>query len=143
MITQDELQQKTIDLVVCGAHLSGMALNPQLLDRGAVLISTTTSAPCYKLYVIADQPPLRRPAMVRVNDGGVAIPVEVWRLSAAAFGDFVSQIPAPLGIGKVLLADGTQVSGFIAEAIAQDGAVDISHLGGWRAYIASLSASNS
>ena len=33
----------------------------------------------------------------------------------SAFGNFVSNIPSPLGIGKVELANGTFVSGFIAE----------------------------
>lgn len=126
-----------IDVVVCGAHLSGMALNPQLLERDAVLIQATESAAEYRLYAIAGGPPFR-PAMVKVTQAGVAIPVEVWRLSAAAFGDFVSLIAAPLGIGKVRLADGRQECGFIAEPIALEGASDISHFGGWRNYMASL-----
>lgn len=129
--------KESIDVVVCGAHLSGMALNPQLLERQAELVEATTSAPEYKLYAIAGGPPFR-PAMVKVSEGGHAIPVEVWRLSAAAFGDFVSLIPAPLGIGKVKLADGRIECGFIAEPIALEGATDISHFGGWRHYIASL-----
>lgn len=128
--------QAFIDIVVCGAHLSGMALNPQLLDRGASLVTATLSAPSYRMYVIAGKP--LRPAMVKVSTNGVALPVEVWRLSAAAFGDFVSQIPAPLGIGKVELSDGKLLSGFIAEPIALEGAEDITDFGGWRNYIGSL-----
>jgi allophanate hydrolase len=126
-----------IQLVVCGAHLSGMALNHQLLDRGGVLVKATESAPIYRFYALAGGPPFR-PGMVRVASNGVAIPVEVWALSAAGFGDFVSQIPSPLGIGKVVLADDSVVSGFICEPYALDGATDISSLGGWRNYIASL-----
>ena len=126
-----------IDVVVCGAHLSGMALNPQLLERDAVLIQATESAAEYRLYAFAGGPPFGR-ALVKVSHGGAAIPVEVWRLSAAAFGDFVSLIPAPLGIGKVKLAHGRVECGYIAEPIALDGATDISHFGGWRNYMASL-----
>jgi len=129
----------TFDVVVCGAHLSGMALNHQLVERGGTLVAATQSAPCYQLWLIADAPPLKRPAMVRVSQGGVAIPVEIWRLSAQGFAEFVQLIPAPLGVGKVLLADGQRYCGFIAEPIALEGATDISHLGGWRAYIQSLS----
>lgn len=129
--------KETIDVVVCGAHLSGMALNPQLIERGAILVEATQSATEYRLYAIAGGPPFR-PAMVKVSQEGVAIPVEVWRLSAAAFGDFVSLIPAPLGIGKVKLADGRVECGFIAEPIVLEGATDISQFGGWRNYIASL-----
>jgi allophanate hydrolase len=35
------------------------------------------------------------------------------------------------------MADGSVCSGFIAEAIAMDGARDISDYGGWRGYCAS------
>lgn len=128
-----------IDVVVCGAHLSGMALNPQLLERGATLVEATTSSPEYKMFAIAGGPPFR-PAMIKVSTGGQALPVEVWRLSAAAFGDFVSLIPAPLGIGKVVLADGRVECGFIAEPIALEGATDITYFAGWRNYVASLQA---
>ena len=68
---------------------------------------------------------------------GQAIEVEVWSLPASEFGSFVAGIPAPLGIGKVALADASQVSGFICEASGLAGAEDISHFGAWRAYLAS------
>lgn len=128
--------QKSIDLVVCGAHLSGLALNHQLVERGGILVEVTYSAACYRMYAIAGTP--LRPAMIRVSQEGVSLPVEVWRLTAEAFGDFVSQIPAPLGIGKVLLLDNRAVSGFIAEAISMENAQDITSYGGWRNYLASL-----
>jgi allophanate hydrolase len=53
------------------------------------------------------------------------------------FGSFVAGIPAPLGIGKVKLADGSLVSGFLCESFAVAGATDISALGGWREYLRS------
>jgi allophanate hydrolase len=54
------------------------------------------------------------------------------------YGSFVALIPAPLGIGTLNLLDGSQVQGFLCEYEATRGALNISHLGGWRAYIASL-----
>jgi len=66
--------------------------------------------------------------------------VEVWELPLAAYGSFVAEIPAPLGIGTLLLADGTSVQGFLCESIALAGATDITSFGGWRAYRASLGA---
>ncbi len=127
-----------VELVVCGAHLSGMALNHQLEERGASLIKKTQSAPSYKMYLIPASGGLpQRPAMVHVADEGAALEVEVWRLSVEAFGDFVSQIPQPLGIGKVELVDGSCVCGFIAEARASLGAEDITEFAGWRNFIAS------
>ena len=76
-----------------------------------------------------------RPALVRVAVGGVQIETEVWALSTTAFGDFVSKIPAPLGIGRVLVEDGRSVSGFISESIAVSGARDISEFHGWRGWV--------
>jgi allophanate hydrolase len=74
---------------------------------------------------------------LRVANGeGAPIAVEVWSLDAAAFGGFVSRIPAPLGIGTLRLADGTTPKGFVVEAEAVRGAEDISHYGGWRKFLA-------
>jgi allophanate hydrolase len=123
-------------LVVCGAHLDGLALNWQLKRRGARLLETTHSSADYRLYALAGGPPLR-PGMLRVAEGGVAIEVEVWELPSSELGSFLTGIPAPLGLGKVQLADGRWESGFICEPYGLDGAEDISHLGGWRAWLAS------
>lgn len=122
-------------LVVCGAHLEGLALNWQLTQRGARLVETTFSSPDYQLFALAGGPPFR-PGMVRVKDGGVAIAVEVWELPSSELGSFLTGIPAPLGLGKVQLADGRWESGFICEGYGLEGAVDISRFGGWRAYLA-------
>jgi allophanate hydrolase len=126
-----------IDVVVCGAHLQGLPLNPQLTSRGAVLRQSTSTAACYRMFALPGGPPWR-PGLVRVAEGGVAIAVEVWSVPAAAFGSFVAGIPAPLGIGKVHLADGSQACGFICEDYAVAGAVDISRYGSWRDYLAAL-----
>jgi allophanate hydrolase len=123
-------------LVVCGAHLDGLPLNWQLKRRGGRLLEATHSSPDYQLYALAGGPPLR-PGMLRVAEGGVAIAVEVWELPSAELGSFLTGIPAPLGLGKVQLADGSWESGFICEPYGLAGAVDISHFGGWRAYLQS------
>ena len=121
-------------LVVCGAHLDGLALNWQLKQRGARLLEVTHSSADYQLYALAGGPPLR-PGMLRVEHGGVAIAVEVWELPSKELGSLLTGIPAPLGLGKVQLADGRWESGFICEPYGLEGATDISHLGGWRAYM--------
>ncbi|MEO8490175.1 allophanate hydrolase [Pseudomonas sp.] len=124
-------------LVVCGAHLQGLALNGQLLRRGARLLERTHSSPDYQLFALAGGPPYR-PGMLRVSEGGVAIEVEVWELPSRELGSFLTGIPAPLGLGKVQLADGRWETGFICEPYGLNGAVDISHFGGWRGYLHSL-----
>jgi allophanate hydrolase len=123
-----------VRVAVCGAHMSGLPLNPQLTSRGARLVRATKSAPVYKFYALPGGPPLR-PGMVRVAHGGAAIELEVWELPAREFGSFVAGIPAPLGIGTVELADGSKVQGFVCEAYAAQGAKDITALGSWRAFL--------
>jgi len=125
---------QTIEVVVCGAHLEGQPLNWQLKERGGKLIEKTQSAPVYKLYALAGGPPFR-PGMVLDEVNGSSIEVEVWSLPMAQFGSFVAGIPAPLGIGKTRLIDGSEKTGFICEPYGIEGAKDITTLGGWRAYI--------
>ena len=96
----------------------------------------TEPAKAYRMYALAGGPPYR-PGLIRDTENGAAIAVEVWSVPAEHFGSFVAGIPAPLGIGKVELADGSWVSGFICEPYGLDGAIDITQLGSWRAYLAS------
>ena len=56
------------------------------------------------------------------------------------FGSFIDKVPPPLGIGTIMLADGTQPKGFLVEAQGVQGAQDISSLGGWRSFLASREA---
>lgn len=129
-----------VRLAVVGAHLTGQPLNHQLTDRGATLVATTTTAPCYRAVALATTPP--KPGLVRtvIGDAGAgAFEVEVWELDAVGFGSFVAAIPAPLCIGRLLLADGSDVAGFLCEPVAMDGALDITRHGGWRAYLRSTS----
>uniref|UniRef100_B0T080 Allophanate hydrolase n=1 Tax=Caulobacter sp. (strain K31) TaxID=366602 RepID=B0T080_CAUSK len=128
-----------VKLAVVGAHLAGMPLHWQLTSREARLVSATRTAPTYKLYAMAETTP-PKPALIHVGEGGAAILVEVYELDFEAFGSFVAEVPAPLAIGTVTLEDGTLVKGFVAEPRALNGATDITELGGWRAYIASLAA---
>lgn len=121
-------------VVVCGAHLEGLPLNGQLRTRGGRLVARTNSSADYKLYALAGGPPLR-PGMVRVVDGGQAIEVEVWELPSCELGSFLAGIPAPLGLGNVQLADGSWETGFICEPYGLEGAQEITHFGGWRAYL--------
>lgn len=130
--------QNRVEVVVCGAHLQGLALNWQLVERGGRLECRTQTSPDYRLYALSGGP-LPRPALQRVAENGVAIEVEVWSLPIAEFGSFVANIPAPLGIGKVELADGRCLSGFICDHYGLADAKDISELGGWRAYLRWLS----
>jgi allophanate hydrolase len=127
----------TLPLTVVGAHMSDLPLNAQLTDLGAVLLRRTATAPLYRLFALpATQPP--RPALLRVGEGGHAIEAEVWSLPMAAVGRFLAQVPSPLALGTLVLADGSRVHGFLCEPFALEGALDVSRFGGWRAYLSSL-----
>jgi allophanate hydrolase len=127
---------QSISVAVVGAHLSGQPLHRELLELGARLELSTRTTPCYRLYALAGTVPAK-PGLVRISAPAGAIELEVYRLDAAAFGQFVAAVGAPLGIGNVELEDGRWVKGFLCEPHATEGATDITHLGGWRAYLAS------
>lgn len=122
-----------IRVAVVGAHLTGMPLNFQLTTRDAVHIETTTTSKNYALYALNGTIP-PKPGLARQQDGQSII-VELWDVPTARFGEFVAEIPTPLGMGNVELEDGRWVKGFICEPYGIDDAENISHFGGWRAYI--------
>ncbi|CAB3695058.1 Allophanate hydrolase [Paraburkholderia sediminicola] len=134
-------QEPTVALAVVGAHLRGLPLNWQLQEAGARFVVATQTAADYTLYALANtQPP--KPGLVRVTgQQGAPIAVEVWEMPLRSFGKFVADVPAPLGIGSVQLANGLTVKGFICEPSAVSngsGALDITSFGGWLAYLDSL-----
>lgn len=125
-----------VQLAVVGTHLGGMPLSRQLAERGGRLLRTTLTAPLYRLYELKNaEPP--QPGLVRVPEGqGVGIEVEIWSMPVDHLGHFVAAIPSPLGIGRLLLADGGEVSGLLCEPHAVAGATDISAAGRWKALVA-------
>jgi allophanate hydrolase len=110
-----------------------MALNHQLTSRGARLVETTKTSSDYRLFALPGTVP-EKPGLMRTGRG-TKIEVEVWELSQSAFGNFVEETPAPLGIGNIQLENEMWVKGFICEPYAFEGAVDISQFGGFRAYL--------
>ncbi|GAA3622344.1 hypothetical protein GCM10022223_44090 [Kineosporia mesophila] len=124
-----------IDLLVVGAHLSGQPLNGDLVRAGGSLVGPVTTASSYRLYALSTTPP--KPGLVR-DISGKSVIGEVWRLPAAGFGAFVAALPRPMVIGKVDLDDGTQVSGFLCEPAALEGATEITPHGGWLSYLNAL-----
>jgi allophanate hydrolase len=126
----------SVRVAVVGAHLTGMPLNFQLTRRDAVFVEQTLTQSDYRLYALPGTVP-PKPGLAKA-EGGQSIIVELWDIPLARFGEFVAEIPAPLGIGNLTLVDGRSVKGFICEPWALADAQDITAFGGWRAYIASL-----
>ena len=121
-------------LLVVGAHLRGQPLAWQLTDRGARWLGPVRTAPLYRMVRLDTEPP--KPGLARVGpDEGTAIGGELWLLSNAMLGDFLASLPAPMALGRVTLADGSEVVGFGCAMDAWRDGEDISHHGDWPSYL--------
>jgi allophanate hydrolase len=119
--------------VVCGAHLSGLPLSADLVRLGGSLYQRARTAPGYRMVRLPG-PGLPRPGLVPTADGPPSgLPVEVWELPRQGVGALLETVPEPLALGRLRLSDGSELPGFLCTA--PDGE-DISHFGGWRAYLA-------
>jgi allophanate hydrolase len=127
-------------LAVAGAHLSGMPLNHELTSRGASLVRTAKTSAEYQLFALAGTVPPKPGLVHRPGFAGPGIEIEVWALDREAFGSFVANVPAPMTIGTVTLEDGLRVKGFSCEPHALEGSPEITHFGGFRAYVKSKSS---
>ncbi|MCS6243994.1 MAG: allophanate hydrolase [Opitutus sp.] len=139
--TKGSAAVETVTLAVCGAHLKGQALHGQLTALGAQFLAATTTSAQYRLFALANTTPAK-PGLMRLGGGEIGAPIEVetYALSPEAFGRFVAAVPAPMVTGTVQLGDGTWVKGFLCEPCALINAVDITVLGGWRAYLVRATA---
>ena len=123
--------ESRILLAVNGTLMRGLALNPNLSAVGATFVRETATAATYRLFSIDD----RHPAMIRVVQGGAAIAVEVWSVPAAGLATILVNEPPGLCVGKVALADGSEVLGVLGEPAICEGQKDITDTGGWKSYI--------
>jgi allophanate hydrolase len=132
---EQPLTEGLIHLAVVGAHLEGQPLHGQLTERNAKRVTRTLTSPAYRLYALTNTDP-PKPGLVHVPDfAGPGIEVEVYALTAEAFGSFTASVPSPLAIGNVKLASGATVKGFVCEPAGLDGSRDVTEFGGWRAYL--------
>jgi allophanate hydrolase len=128
----------SVEVAVVGAHLSGMALNPQLVTLGGKLVRRDRTSAAYRLFRLPGQG-VARPGLVRTGDGpSDGLPVEVWELPLQGYAQLQTMVPAPLGFGRLELLGGQTVHGFLCEAYAVVGAEDITAHGGWRRYLSTL-----
>ncbi|CAF5132652.1 unnamed protein product, partial [Rotaria sp. Silwood1] len=107
-----------------------------MLEYRSKFIREDETAPYYKLYQLSTIP--SKPGLVRTTENsneGTSIKVEVWEMPLSSFGAFTAQIPSPLGIGKIILKDGSEIPGFVCESYAIHNAVDITQLRSWRTFV--------
>ncbi|WSI99810.1 allophanate hydrolase [Nocardia sp. NBC_01329] len=122
------------DLLVVGAHLRGLPLHHQLEQAEARFLGEVATSTAYRMVALPATPP--KPGMLRVGTGsGSSLPGELYRLSPAALGTFLSTLPAPMTLGKVELDSGQWVTGFACDYESARDATDITEHGGWRNYL--------
>eukprot|EP01102_Stenamoeba_stenopodia_P018938 TRINITY_DN702_c0_g2_i5.p1 TRINITY_DN702_c0_g2~~TRINITY_DN702_c0_g2_i5.p1 ORF type:complete len:136 (-),score=31.54 TRINITY_DN702_c0_g2_i5:177-584(-) len=124
-------------LGVNGTLMRGLGLNKNMHDAGAVFLREDKTAPVYRLWTVDD----KYPGMLHVNSDdktGASIDLEVWEVDAAGLVSILSKEPPGLSIGNVQLQDGTWIFGVLAEPYAVQNKREITSLGGWRNYIATL-----
>ncbi|EKS67185.1 MULTISPECIES: hypothetical protein [Caballeronia] len=117
-------------LAVNGTLMRGLGLNHNMLAAKGEFVREDRTDACYRIWTIND----RHPGMLRVKSGGVAVSLEVWELPMANLGALLLSEPAGLSIGKVVLADGSEVLGVLAEPWLVEGQKEITASGGWREY---------
>ncbi|ADG78216.1 Allophanate hydrolase OS=Tsukamurella paurometabola (strain ATCC 8368 / DSM / CCUG 35730 / CIP 100753 / JCM 10117 / KCTC 9821 / NBRC 16120 / NCIMB 702349/ NCTC 13040) OX=521096 GN=Tpau_1595 PE=4 SV=1 [Tsukamurella paurometabola] len=105
-----------LDLAVFGAHLRGQPLERELTALGARWAGPVATAPEYRLVALDTVPP--KPGLVHDPIDGRSIRGELWRISPAALGTFLSRLPAPMTLGAVRLNDERSVVGFSCQASA-------------------------
>jgi allophanate hydrolase len=134
-LRQATIQPDETAIALVGAHMAGLPLNPQISNLGGRFLEATETAPSYRFFALAGGPPAR-PGLLRVDAEGASVALELWAVPTAKLGALLVQIPSPLGLGRVVLADGRSVVGFLVEHAGLKNAEDITRYGGWRAYLA-------
>ena len=123
------------ELFVNGTLMRGLELHGNL--AGATFLSVARTAPRYRLYSIDD----RHPGMFAVEEGGVSVAGELYRVPPDVWERVEAGEPPNLYKGPVLLLDGRTVEGILyPRALAESHHQDISHYADWRAYLAARSA---
>jgi len=117
-------------LAVNGTLMRGLELNQNMLAAGARFVREARTAACYRLWSVAD----RYPAMLRDDENGVAVQLEIWEVAPGGLVQILEQEPPGLSIGRILLEDGSSVLGVLAEAYLVVGQREISAYTGWRSY---------
>ena len=122
----------TKELFVNGTLMKDLALHKNL--AGAEFLGEFETERRYRLYSINDE----HPGMFEVQDGGVAVAGEMYRMSDEIWQKVEEGEPPDLYCGPVKLANGQMVDGILFDReIAQAHHKDISEYGDWRKYIRS------
>jgi gamma-glutamylcyclotransferase (GGCT)/AIG2-like uncharacterized protein YtfP len=81
------------------------------LDVNAEFVSDARTAPKYRLWSIRDE----YPAMIKDENNGERIDVEIWKLYTEALVTILKNEPPGLVVGKIELEDGKSMFGVLGE----------------------------
>jgi adenine/guanine/hypoxanthine permease len=116
-------------LFVNGTLMRGLALHGNL--DGATFLEEARTAPAYRLFSVGD----RHPGMFRDDERGGRVTGELYEVPPDVLERVVAGEPPHLYVGEVELEDGRRVPGVLFPEEQTGGHREITHLGGWRAYV--------
>ena len=126
------MKQNNLVLAVNGTLMRGLELENNLKEVGAFFIKESKTEKAYRLYSIND----KYPAMIRVDNGGNTVDVELYAISDEGVKQVLAKEPPGLTIKEITLIDGASVLGVVGEDDIIKGQKEITSYGGWRNYIA-------
>jgi gamma-glutamylcyclotransferase (GGCT)/AIG2-like uncharacterized protein YtfP len=119
----------SVELFVNGTLMRGLKLHGNL--AGAELLGEFRTAPHYRIFSISDV----HPGMFRVDEGGISVPGELYRLPDEVWARVEAGEPPGLYKGPVELDDGRWVDGILFPEAMTAGQREITEFGGWREYV--------
>ncbi len=125
-------KQSKIQMIIAvnGTLMRGLGLNKNLLAINAEFIREDCTAPYYRMWSIDDN----YPAMQKDENQGESIALELWSLDTEGLMEILKKEPPGLTLGKIELADGSEVFGVLGEASICVNKKEITAFGGWRNY---------
>lgn len=126
------MKQNNLLLAVNGTLMRGLELENNLKEVGAFFIKESKTEKAYRLFSIND----KYPAMIRVDNGGNTVDVELYAISEEGIKQVLAKEPPGLTIKEITLIDGVSVLGVVGEDDIIKGQKEITSYGGWRNYIA-------
>ena len=126
-------QSNKLILAVNGTLMRGLELEDNLKSVNAIFIKESKTEKAYRLFSINDQ----YPAMIKVDEGGNTVDVELYEISEEGLKQVLSKEPPGLTIKEITLIDGASVQGVVGLNDIIKGQKEITSYGGWRNYLAS------
>lgn len=127
------MKQNNLILAVNGTLMRGLELENNLKNVNATFIKESKTEKAYRLFSINDQ----YPAMIKVDEGGNTVDVELYAISEEGIKEVLSKEPPGLTIKEITLIDGQKVQGVIGLPEIAKGQKEITTCGGWRNYLKS------